>query len=94
MKALVIVDMEKDFMPGGALGVPGADELIPTINALIPRFPLVVSCQDMHPADHVSFAANHPGKNRGTTSKLEMSIKSYGLCIVCAIRLEQRLFPD
>ena len=65
MKALVIVDMENDFMPGGALGVSGADEIIPIINALIPKFPLVVACQDWHPVDHVSFAASHPGKKPG-----------------------------
>jgi nicotinamidase/pyrazinamidase len=64
-KALLIVDMQNDFMPGGALGVPLADQLIPIINALIPKFPLVVASLDWHPADHVSFAENHPGKNRG-----------------------------
>jgi nicotinamidase/pyrazinamidase len=65
MKALIIVDMENDFMPGGALGVKGADALIPIINDLMPKFPLVVSCQDFHPSDHVSFAASHPGKKEG-----------------------------
>jgi nicotinamidase/pyrazinamidase len=62
MKALVIVDMQNDFMPGGALGVKGGDQIIPLINALIPRFPIVVASQDWHPKDHVSFAASHPGK--------------------------------
>lgn len=65
MKALIIVDMENDFMPGGALGVQGADQLIPIINALILKFPLVISCQDFHPVDHVSFASSHPDKNVG-----------------------------
>lgn len=65
MKALIIVDMENDFMPDGALGVKKADEIIPIINNLIPKFPLVVSVQDLHPPDHCSFAATHPGKKIG-----------------------------
>ncbi len=69
MKALLIVDMQNDFMPGGALGVPAANEIIPVINALIPKFSLIVATQDWHPADHVSFADNHPGKKVGETVK-------------------------
>jgi nicotinamidase/pyrazinamidase len=65
MKALVIVDLQNDFMPGGPLGVPGADQLAAVINALIPKFPLVVASQDWHPPDHGSFASNHPGKKPG-----------------------------
>ena len=70
MKALVIVDMQNDFMPGGALGVTGADALVPAINALIPQFDLVVASLDWHPADHISFAPNHPGKKVGDTIKV------------------------
>ncbi len=62
MKALLLIDIQNDFMPGGALAVPGGDEVIPVVNALIPEFELVVATQDWHPADHGSFAANHPGK--------------------------------
>jgi nicotinamidase/pyrazinamidase len=69
MKALIIVDMQNDFMPGGALGIPHADKLVPTINALISHFPLVVASLDWHPADHVSFAHNHPGKKEGDRVK-------------------------
>jgi len=65
MKALVIVDIQNDFMPGGALAVPSADEIIPMINALIPKFSFVVATKDWHPPDHVSFAANHPGRKIG-----------------------------
>lgn len=68
--ALLIVDMQNDFMPGGALGVAGADELIPVINALIPKFDLVVASLDWHPADHISFALNHPGKKVGEMIKV------------------------
>ncbi|WP_395743204.1 bifunctional nicotinamidase/pyrazinamidase [Prosthecobacter sp.] len=63
MKTLLLIDIQNDFMPGGALAVTGGDEIIPIVNQLIPQFHLVVATQDWHPADHGSFAANHPGKN-------------------------------
>lgn len=66
-RALLIVDLQNDFMPQGALGVPHADALIPLVNRLISHFSLVVATQDWHPADHCSFAANHPGKKVGET---------------------------
>src|SRR5580765_4061796 len=62
MKALVIVDIQNDFLPGGALAVPDGDKIIPLINQLQPAFPLVVATQDWHPASHGSFAANQSGK--------------------------------
>lgn len=62
MKALLLIDIQNDFMPGGALAVPGGDEVIPVVNALMPQFELIVATQDWHPADHGSFAANHPGR--------------------------------
>jgi len=62
MKALILVDIQNDFLPGGALAVPHGDQVIPVINKLQPAFPLVVATQDWHPADHGSFAASHPGK--------------------------------
>jgi nicotinamidase/pyrazinamidase len=62
MKALLLIDIQNDFMPGGALAVPGGDEVIPIVNDLMPQFELVVATQDWHPADHGSFAANHPGR--------------------------------
>ena len=58
-KALVIIDMQNDFIPGGSLEVKGGDEIIPIINALIPQFELVVATQDWHPANHKSFASQH-----------------------------------
>jgi|SRR5579862_2279182 len=64
-RALLIVDMQNDFMPGGALAVSHADQIISIINGLIPKFPLVVASQDWHPFDHVSFAENHPEKKVG-----------------------------
>jgi nicotinamidase/pyrazinamidase len=62
MKALVLVDLQNDFLPGGALAVPNGDAVIPLANQLQTEFPLVVATQDWHPANHGSFAANHPGK--------------------------------
>ncbi|MCD2423522.1 bifunctional nicotinamidase/pyrazinamidase [Niabella pedocola] len=62
MKCLIIVDMQYDFLPGGALPVAGGDALIPVINRLQPDYELVVATQDWHPADHKSFASQHEGK--------------------------------
>jgi nicotinamidase/pyrazinamidase len=62
MKALILVDIQNDFLPGGALAVPDGDKIIPIANKLQPAFLLVVATQDWHPADHGSFAASHPGK--------------------------------
>jgi nicotinamidase/pyrazinamidase len=62
MKALILVDMQNDFLPGGALAVRDGDAVIPAANRLQTAFPLVVATQDWHPANHGSFAANHPGK--------------------------------
>ncbi len=63
MKALILVDIQNDFLPGGALAVPEGDKVIPIANPLQPIFPVVVATQDWHPANHGSFAANHRGKN-------------------------------
>lgn len=61
MKALVLVDIQNDFLPGGALAVPDGNLVIPVANRLQAAFPIVVATQDWHPPDHGSFAANHPG---------------------------------
>lgn len=60
--ALILVDIQNDFLPGGPLAVPDGGQIIPVVNRLMPRFDLVVATQDWHPADHGSFAVNHPGK--------------------------------
>lgn len=62
MRALVLVDIQNDFCPGGALAVPHGDEVVPVANRLVPAFPIVVATQDWHPADHGSFAVNQPGR--------------------------------
>ena len=59
--ALIVIDVQNDFCPGGALDVAGGDEIISRINGLMGEFATVVLTQDWHPANHASFAANHPG---------------------------------
>lgn len=65
MKALLLIDIQNDFIPGGALAVKGGDEIIPIVNRLQKYFPLIVATQDWHPINHGSFAANHIGKKEG-----------------------------
>jgi nicotinamidase/pyrazinamidase len=60
-EALIVIDAQNDFCPDGALAVAGGDEIIPRVNALLGEFGVKVFTQDWHPADHASFAANHPG---------------------------------
>jgi nicotinamidase/pyrazinamidase len=59
--ALLVIDVQNDFCPGGALAVDGGDEIIPLINRLGKRFEHVIHTQDWHPANHISFASTHPG---------------------------------
>ena len=62
MDALIVTDIQNDFCPGGALPVPGGNEIIPLVNELQEHFELVVATQDWHPRGHVSFASSHAGK--------------------------------
>ncbi|MEQ8525300.1 bifunctional nicotinamidase/pyrazinamidase [Gracilimonas sp.] len=80
MRALVMVDIQNDFCPGGALAVPGGDEIIQPTNNLLSEFDCIVQTQDWHPQDHLSFASNHEGKEPYETIELD-----YG---------EQVLWPD
>ncbi|WP_199540010.1 bifunctional nicotinamidase/pyrazinamidase [Paraburkholderia kururiensis] len=61
-EVLLVVDVQNDFMPGGALAVPHGDEIVPLVNRLARGFSHVMLTQDWHPASHVSFAANHAGR--------------------------------
>ena len=61
-KALIVVDVQNDFCPGGALAVADGDAIVPTVNAMIGAFDHVVLTQDWHPAGHSSFASTHPGR--------------------------------
>ena len=60
--ALIVVDVQNSFMPGGSLAVPGGDEIVPLVNAVAKRFANVVLTQDWHPAGHRSFASSHAGR--------------------------------
>lgn len=63
MRALLVVDIQNDFCPGGALAVPDGDAVVAVANRLMPQFECVVTTQDSHPPDHQSFAANHAGRD-------------------------------
>ena len=78
--ALVVVDVQNDFCPGGALAVPDGDAVVAVINRIAPRFSARVLTQDWHPPGHRSFASSHPGRAPFETTEL-----SYG---------EQVLWPD
>lgn len=80
LRALLIIDVQNDFCPGGALAVPEGDQVVPVINKIARLFDVVVATQDWHPSDHVSFASTHEGHEIGET------IKAGGL--------EQVLWPD
>jgi len=80
MKALVVVDAQRDFMPGGNLPVEGGDAIAPVINELLQKFPLVAVTQDWHPPGHLSFASSHEGREPFETIGLD--------------GIEQTLWPD
>ena len=80
MKALIIVDMQNDFLQGGKLAVHGGNEIISIINKIQGKFDLVVATQDWHPNDHRSFASQHQGKN--VYEKIDL------------LGMEQILWPD
>ena len=80
MSALILVDLQNDFMPGGALAVPDGDAVVPVANRLAQSFNLVVATQDWHPPGHSSFASQHPGNSPGDTVELD--------------GLRQELWPD
>ncbi len=71
MKALLLVDIQEDFLPGGSLAVPAGDEIISLANDLMKEFELIIATQDWHPANHSSFAANHRRRNIGDVISLD-----------------------
>ena len=71
MTALLLVDLQVDFMPTGMLPVAEGDRVVPIANALMPHYELVVATQDWHPANHGSFAANHPWRKPGQVIDLD-----------------------
>lgn len=71
MKVLILIDIQNDFLPGGALAVPAGDEVVPFANKSMASYDLVLATQDWHPADHKSFASQHDGKNVGDVIVLD-----------------------
>lgn len=71
MEALLIVDIQNDFCPGGALAVPNGDKIIPIVNKLIDRFDTIIQTQDWHPKGHLSFASNHSNKDEYDTIEID-----------------------
>ena len=71
MNALLIVDIQNDFCPGGALAVPDGDTIIPTVNKLIEQFDVIIQTQDWHPAGHSSFASSYDDKEPFDTIELD-----------------------
>lgn len=80
MKALILVDVQRDFMPGGGLPVEDGDQIVPVINGILSQYPLIAATQDWHPPGHRSFASSHPGHEPMDTIDLN--------------GLEQVLWPD
>jgi nicotinamidase/pyrazinamidase len=80
MRCLILVDLQYDFMPGGALAVTDGDQLVAVANRLMPHFDLVIATQDWHPAGHMSFASSHEGRGVGDLIQLD--------------GLDQVLWPD
>ena len=70
MNSLIVVDLQHDFCPGGALAVAQGDAIVPVIDRILPAFDCVVATQDWHPANHLSFAANHAGAQVGDIVEL------------------------
>jgi nicotinamidase/pyrazinamidase len=68
--ALLVVDVQRDFCPGGKLAVPRGDEVVPVVNRLTSHFDIVVASQDWHPRGHISFASTHPGKQPFDTIRI------------------------
>ncbi|WP_158965145.1 bifunctional nicotinamidase/pyrazinamidase [Chachezhania sediminis] len=79
-EALVVIDVQNDFCPGGALAVPEGDAIVAAINAMMDRFGAVILTQDWHPGGHSSFATSHDGK-----APYDMTVMHYG---------DQVLWPD
>ena len=75
-EVLIVTDPQRDFCPGGALAVPGGDEIMPDVNALARRFRHVVLTQDWHPPGHVSFASLHPGRRPFDTIALPYGVQT------------------
>jgi len=84
--ALIVIDVQNDFCPGGAIAVPGGDQIIAPINALMTQFSAIVLTQDWHPSGHSSFASSHPGKSPYQVIEMPMGRRSCGPITACRAR--------
>ena len=80
MNALILIDIQNDFLSGGSLEVPKGDDIIDNVNSIMDNYNIVVATKDWHPKDHISFASNHKNKNVGQIIKIN--------------NLDQMLWPD
>lgn len=80
MNALILIDIQNDFLPGGSLEVPKGDEIIDNVNSIMDNYNIVVATKDWHPKNHISFASNHKNKKAGQKIKIN--------------NLDQMLWPD
>ena len=80
MNALILIDIQNDFLPGGSLEVPNGDEIIDNVNSIMDNYNIVVATKDWHPRNHISFASNHKNKKVGQKIKIN--------------NLDQMLWPD
>ena len=80
MNALILIDIQNDFLPGGLLEVPKGDEIIDNVNSIMDNYNIVVATKDWHPKNHISFASNHKNKKAGQKIKIN--------------NLDQMLWPD
>ena len=80
MNALILIDIQNDFLPGGSLEVPNGDEIIDNVNSIMDNYNIVVATKDWHPKNHISFASNHKNKKVGQKIKIN--------------NLDQMLWPD
>ena len=80
MNALILIDIQNDFLPGGSLEVQKGDEIIDNVNSIMDNYNIVVATKDWHPKNHISFASNHKNKNVGQIIKIN--------------NLDQMLWPD
>src|ERR1700726_3379567 len=72
---LLVIDVQNDFCPGGALAVPGGDEIVPVVNRLAGEFAHVILTQDWHPPGHSSFASAHPGRRAFETVAMPYGVQ-------------------
>ena len=91
--ALVVIDVQSDFCPGGALAVADGDSIVPLINAKMNDYDIIALTQDWHPAGHSSFASSQEGNLRLKRSRCRMEPKFFGQTIAYKVRRAQLFIP-